>query len=57
MAIAQNPHVKDPSILWKELEKQQNEADGKSYLDAEFDAVGFEALKSRLRANPRIVVK
>ena len=57
MAIAQNPHVKDPSTLWKELEKQEKELEGKSYLDAEFDAVGFEALKSRLRTNPRIIVK
>ena len=57
MAIAQNPHVKEPSVLWKELEKQESELEGKTYRDAEFDVVGFEALKSRLRSNPRIIVK
>lgn len=57
MAIIQNPHVKDPKVLWKEIEKQENELEGKSYLEAEFDTVGFEMLKSKMRENPRIVVK
>lgn len=57
LAIAQNPHVKDPNVLWNELKAQETTADGKEAKKPEFDLAGFEMFKSRLSANPRIVVK
>jgi hypothetical protein len=40
------------------LETQERENDGKGYLDAEFDATGFEAFKQTLkRHGSTIVVK
>ena len=58
LAIATNPHTKDPKSLWSTLERQERENDGKEYLDAEFDTIGFEAFKQRLkREGSGIVVK
>lgn len=58
LAIAQNPHIKNPKDLWRILEQQENEIEGKSYLDTEFDSVGFEAFKQTLQRNSKnIVVK
>lgn len=57
MAIIQNPHVKDPKTLWSEIEKQELELDGKSYLDAQMDVAGFELLRSKMSSNPKIIVK
>jgi len=54
LAIVQNPHVKDPKELWRVLNSQ----DASQITRTEkFDDVGFEVLKSRLRASPRFVVK
>lgn len=58
LAIATNPHTKEPKKLWGTLDKQERENEGLSYLDAEFDAAGFEAFKMRLkRQGSAIVVK
>jgi len=56
LAIAQNPHVKNPKELWKILEQQERELSGSDRRE-EFDAVGFELLKSQLRRNDRFIVK
>lgn len=58
LAIATNPHTKDPKSLWAMLERQERANEGKEYLDAEFDAKGFEAFKQTLqRHGSAIVVK
>ena len=58
LAIATNPHTKDPKTLWRTLERQERDNEGKEYLDAEFDAAGLEALKKKLqRQGSAIVVK
>ena len=54
LAIVQNPHVKDPKELWRVLNSQDTSQITRV---EKFDDVGFEVLKSRLRANPRFVVK
>lgn len=54
LAITQNPHIKDPKKLWDILASQDKEFNRRP---AEFDAAGFELLKSQLRGNPRFVVK
>ena len=51
-AIAQNPHNKDPKQLWKILDEE----DGTSN-DDEFDSVGFERLKNKLRSSGNFIVK
>lgn len=56
LAIAQNPHIKNPKDLWRLLEQQESEVEGKSYLDSEFDATGFEAFKQTLQRNSKGVV-
>lgn len=50
LAIATNPHIKNPRQLWKTFDEQERQLSGKSYLDAEFDAVGFERFKQTLKA-------
>lgn len=57
MAITQNPHVKDPKVLWKTIEEQERAITGEPDKTQEFDATGFEMLKARLSENPRFVVK
>lgn len=58
LAIATNPHVKDPKKLWHTLEAQERANEGKDYIDAEFDAAGMEAFKQTLQRHSRgIVVK
>jgi len=58
LAIATNPHTKDPKNLWGVLERQERLNEGKEYLDAEFDAAGFAAFKQTLqRHGSAIVVK
>lgn len=58
LAIATNPHTKDPKKLWHTLERQENINEGRDYLDAEFDSAGFEAFKRTLqRHGSAIVVK
>lgn len=58
LAITTNPHTKDPKPLWSMLERQERQNEGKSYIDAEFDAQGFEAFKAKLkRQGSAIVVK
>lgn len=51
LAIVTNPHIKDPKTLWRLLEDQERELDGSKYMDAEFDAVGFENFKQALQAS------
>jgi hypothetical protein len=41
LAIVTNPHIKNPGRLWAVLDAQENDNNGKEYLDAEFDANGF----------------
>lgn len=58
LAIAQNPHIKNPKELWLMLDQQSKQIEGKTYIDSEFDATGFEALKQSLRrSGSKIVVK
>ena len=49
LAIATNPHVKDPKSLWRMFDRQERENEGKGYLDAEFDPATFEAFKQTLK--------
>lgn len=56
LAIATNPHIKDPKGLWRALDRQERENDGKGYLDAEFDAAGFEAFKARLKQRGSAII-
>jgi hypothetical protein len=51
-AIIQNPHVKDPKILWNILKQEDD-----NYLSREFDEQGFNLLKDQLMQNPRFKVK
>jgi hypothetical protein len=58
LAIATNPQTKDPKKLWDMLDRQERENEGKSYLDAEYDTAGMEALKTKLkRQGSGIIVK
>lgn len=57
MSIAQNPHVKDPSKLWKNIEAQERSLTPDELRPDEFDEAGFEVLKSRLSGNPNFIVK
>jgi len=58
LAIATNPHTKDPKRLWHTFEAQERKNEGKEYLDAEFDTAGFEVFKQTLqRHNSTIDVK
>jgi hypothetical protein len=52
LAIVQNPHVKEPRRLWDILKSQEQREK-----DDEFDAIGFEILKDRLRQSRRFIVK
>jgi hypothetical protein len=54
LAIATNPHVKDQKPLWEQL-KDPNQPDKAQ----EFDSVGFEILKAKMRgtSGSRVVVK
>lgn len=54
LAIAQNPHVKDPKELWRILNSQTTESYERPH---ELDNASFEILKSKLSSNPRFVVK
>lgn len=51
-AIVQNPHVRDPKELWRILDAEEG------IPDDEFDAVGLERLKNKLRSSSaKIIVK
>lgn len=52
LAIAQNPHSKNPKVLWETLESEVREAK-----DPEMDEAGIERLKLLMSGNPRFVVK
>jgi hypothetical protein len=49
LAIATNPQTKDPKKLWATLDEMERQNEGKDYLEAEFDAAGFEAFKQTLQ--------
>lgn len=58
LAIATNPHTKSPKKLWQTLEAQERANEGKEYIDAEFDAAGFETFKQTLQRHSKgFVVK
>jgi hypothetical protein len=58
LAIATNPQTKHPKKLWDTLDRMERQNEGKDYLDAEFDTVGFERFKQTLqRNNSGIIVK
>jgi hypothetical protein len=58
LAIATNPNTKDPKALWEMLDNQEKQNEGKDYINAEFDAAGFEAFKNKLKGQGSgIVVK
>lgn len=54
LAIAQNPHAKNPQELWDLLSKdtptEKKESDT-------LDIGGMELLKAKMSENPRIIVK
>lgn len=53
LAIAQNPHVKNPKELWDTLnayERYDNDTE-------ELDKAGMALLKDKMRQNPRIMIK
>jgi len=52
LAIAQSPHSKDPNLLWKALESEEQLESNE-----ELDSAGFERLKLTTSQNPRIIVK
>lgn len=52
LAIAQNPHVKDPKALWEILNRQTRKLPS-----SKLDVSGMELLKSKLRQSPSIDVK
>ena len=52
LAIVQNPHVKDPKLLWETLE-----AFDKKPEDEKLDKRGFEMLKQKLRNSSHVMVK
>ena len=52
LSIVSNPHSKEPKELWRMLEAQI-----KKPLDEKLDKAGMQALKQRLSANAKIVVK
>lgn len=52
LAIAQNPHTKNPRELWRIFEDMNTEKKQET-----LDVTGFELLKNAMRDNPRIVVK
>lgn len=54
LAIAQNPHAKNPQELWDLLNKQDTKDNIES---ATLDVGGMELLKARMSENPRIIVK
>lgn len=56
LAIATNPHTKEPKSLWELLDRQERSNEGQDYLDAEFDASGFEAFKNMLKRNNSAVI-
>ncbi len=57
MSIIQNPHVKDPSQLWKNIEAQERALSSVPDKMPEFDEAGFELLKTQLSNNPNFIVK
>lgn len=58
LAIASNATTKDPKKLWEMLDQRERENEGKGYLDAEFDAAGFEAFKQAVKnSGSKVVVK
>jgi len=50
-ALIQNPHTKDPKELWRIFEAEEG------IKNEEFDAVGFERLKNKLRSSSKFIVK
>lgn len=58
LAIATNPNTKKPQELWRTLDQQLRQNEGKEYIDAEFDPVAFERFKQTLQRNSSgIIVK
>lgn len=55
LAIASNPHVKDPKNLYRLLDAEERR--DRKPTPAIFDNQGFELLKQRMSDNPRIIVK
>lgn len=55
LAIIQNPHIKNPKELWRNLEHQERQLTG--VRGEEMDTVGMELLKQQLSQNPRFKVK
>lgn len=55
LAIAQNPHVKDPNKLMKEFQKQMQDVEGKSHLSKEKmtkeDENKLKAIARKMREN------
>jgi len=52
LAIAQNPHTKDPKQLWQILE-----SDEERKRSLEFDEKGFDAFKAAMSQTGKFVVK
>jgi hypothetical protein len=55
LAIASNPHVKDPKTLYRMLDEEERR--NRKLEPVKFDAGAFEVLKQRISDNPRIIVK
>lgn len=54
LAIAQNPHVKNPKELWDILNSYDRVFDPNA---DKLDKAGFAILKDKLRSSKRIMVK
>jgi hypothetical protein len=52
LAIAQNPHAKDPKKLWRSLQSKKDRTE-----ETKLDESGFEIFKSRLSRSSKIQVK
>lgn len=58
LAIATNPHIKNPKELWRTFDEQERQMTGQAYMDEDFDVVGFERFKQTLqRHGSAIIVK
>ena len=60
MAIAQNPHVKDPKEMWNIINGLGDDIDPRPRLPEkipDFDPVGFEIFKAKIGQNPKFTIK
>jgi hypothetical protein len=55
LAIAQNPHVKNPKLLWKILKEETGEGEPAQSENQKLDREGFKKLKGFLKNKSRLI--